>query len=99
MNTEKYFKILGIDHNTSPEEAKKAYKDLIDHWYTDSKSDDLQTRQNADNKIKEITEAYETVLPFFNQNKLGSEVNDEPEDAPKTWQAFILPVIIMRRKI
>ncbi len=84
MNTEQYFKIIGIDQDTSPDKAKQAYKDLINHWYSDSKSDDLQTRENAEKKIKEINEAYEEVLPFL------TEV-----DAPKTWHAFILPVIII----
>ncbi len=86
MNTEQYFEILGIDRNMSPDEAKQAYKDLINRWYSDSKSDDIETRQKAEKKIKEINEAYEKVFPFF---------NDDTEETPKTWKAFILPVIII----
>ncbi|MCP4105533.1 MAG: RIP metalloprotease RseP [Desulfobacteraceae bacterium] len=86
MNTEQYFEILGIDRNMSPDEAKQAYKDLINRWYSDSKSDDIETRQKAEKKIKEINEAYEKVFPFF---------NDDTEETPKTRKAFILPVIII----
>ncbi|MCP4344826.1 MAG: RIP metalloprotease RseP [Desulfobacterales bacterium] len=86
MNTEQYFEILGIDRNTSPDDAKQTYKDLINRWYSDSKSDDIETRQKAEKKIKEINEAYEKVLPFF---------NDDTEETPKTWKAFILPVIVI----
>lgn len=91
MNTEQYFKILGIDHDTSPDNVKQAYKDLISHWHQNSKSDDPEMQQNAENKIREINEAYEKVLPFFSQKQ-------DPESAqslPKAWYVIILTAIFI----
>ena len=59
-NSDKYYKILGIDKSATDEEIKKAYKKSAVKWHPDkwgNKSD--QEKANAEEKFKEIGKAYE----------------------------------------
>lgn len=51
-----YYQILGVDHNASAEEIKKAYRNLALKWHPD-KNKSLQ----ASAKFKEISEAYQVL--------------------------------------
>ena len=58
-----YYEILGVDKNASTEAIKSAYRKLALEWHPDrwvSKGDDK--RKEAEEKFKEITEAYETLI-------------------------------------
>ncbi len=48
-----YYKILGISHNASPEEIKKAYRKLAHRYHPDKGGDEK--------KFKEINEAYQVL--------------------------------------
>ena len=50
-----YYSILGIDRNANPEEIKKAYRKLAFEFHPDRNKDN----PNAENKFKDIAEAYE----------------------------------------
>src|SRR3989338_1893398 len=52
-----YYKILGVDHNASKEDIKKAYRRLA-HQYHPDKHTDEKMRKEAETRFKEITEAY-----------------------------------------
>ena len=52
-NKRDYYEILGTNKNASPEEIKKAYKDLAKKYHPDVSKD-----PNATEKFKEISEAY-----------------------------------------
>uniref|UniRef100_UPI00398E4331 dnaJ homolog subfamily B member 2 isoform X2 n=1 Tax=Pristiophorus japonicus TaxID=55135 RepID=UPI00398E4331 len=51
-----YYNILGVPHNSSPEDIKKAYRKLALRWHPDKNPDN---KEFAEKKFKEIAEAYE----------------------------------------
>ena len=53
-----YYAILGIDKNASDEEIKKAYRKMAKKWHPDANPDN---RKEAEEKFKEVGEAYETL--------------------------------------
>ena len=54
-----YYDILEINKNASPEVVEKAYKTLVKKYHPDLQSDG--SKQNAEEKMKELNEAYETI--------------------------------------
>ena len=58
-----YYKILGVSKNATEEEIKKAYRKLAMKYHPD-----LNPSKNAENKMKEINEAYEQVMKNKNQS-------------------------------
>lgn len=59
MNQKKdYYEILGVSRNASPEEIKKAYRQLVKKWHPDRHH---ENKKEAEEKFKEIQEAYEVL--------------------------------------
>lgn len=59
MNQKKdYYEILGVSRNATPEEIKKAYRQLVKKWHPDRHQ---ENKQIAEEKFKEIQEAYEVL--------------------------------------
>ncbi len=54
MASTDYYKALGVDKNTSPEDIKKAFRKLAVKYHPDRNPDD----KGAEDKFKEINEAY-----------------------------------------
>lgn len=52
-----YYKTLGLDKNATEDEIKKAYRKLAKKWHPDKNRDNSK----AEEKFKEIQEAYETL--------------------------------------
>ena len=53
-----YYAVLGIDKNASDDEIKKAYRKMAKKWHPDANPDN---RKEAEEKFKEIGEAYDTL--------------------------------------
>jgi curved DNA-binding protein len=64
MEYKDYYKILGVDRNSSNDEIKKAYRKLAKKYHPDLNPDD----KGAQEKFKDINEAYE-VLGDENKRK------------------------------
>ncbi len=62
MELEKCFEILDLQPGAGMEEIKAAYRDAVSVWHPDRFSHNLRLRKKAERKIKEINEAYETLM-------------------------------------
>jgi len=77
MDIRQCFDVLELDSNASIDEAKQAYKDMVNIWHPDRFSNNPRLKQKAEDKLKEINEAYEMMKSF-----LSSKKPLEPEKAP-----------------
>ncbi len=56
---DRYYEILELEPGASPEEVKRAYRDLAKVWHPDRFPNDPRLQLRAQEKLKEINEAYE----------------------------------------
>jgi len=78
MDIRQCFDILELARDATIDEAKQAYKDLVNIWHPDRFSNNPRLRQKAEERLKEVNEAYETVKSFLSLRKPL-----EPEKAPR----------------
>ena len=75
----RYYRVLGLEPGVSLEELKQTHKDLVKVWHPDRFADDPRLQQKAQEKLKEINEAYEQVLSdAFPAPRLTAPVADSP---------------------
>ena len=58
MNFKDYYQVLGVDRNASQQEIKKAFRQLALRYHPDR---NLNDPEQAEEKFKEINEAYEVL--------------------------------------
>ena len=58
MRPDEALKILGVGPGATPKEVKEAYRDLVKVWHPDRFGSDPRLRQKAEEKLKEINDAY-----------------------------------------
>ena len=58
VDTDKYYDILGLNPEATKEEIKQAYRDLAKVWHPDRFPNDPKLQLKAQEKLKEINEAY-----------------------------------------
>jgi len=79
MEIKKCFEILELDPNASVDEAKQAYKDIVNVWHPDRFSHNSRLKEKAEEKLKEINVAYETVSSLLSSKK---GIRPRPDQAP-----------------
>lgn len=71
MASKDYYKTLGVDKNATQDDIKKAYRDLAKKYHPD-----VSTEDNAEEKFKEVQEAYSVLSDNEkrqNYDRFGSE--------------------------
>ena len=84
MEIKKCFEVLELDPNASVDEAKQAYKDIVNVWHPDRFSHNSRLKEKAEEKLKEINVAYETVNSFLSSKK---GLRPRPDQAPQAKTA------------
>ena len=74
MDIEQSFEILELDHGASTDEIKQSYKDIVTVWHPDRFSNNPRLKQKAEEKLKEVNVAYDTLKSY-----LSSEQRMEPK--------------------
>lgn len=64
-----YCKVLGVDSSATPEEVKKAYRDLVKEWHPDRFLHNPRLHRNAQEKLREINEAYDQLQSLISNPK------------------------------
>ena len=90
MDIQRCFKILELDRDASPDEAKQAYKDIVNVWHPDRFSNNPRLKQKAEEKLKEVNIAYEMVKSFLSSNDAGAR--DKTEVAVEVGTRLFLNV-------
>jgi curved DNA-binding protein CbpA len=81
---DQYYNALGLEPGASMEEVKKARRDLVKVWHPDRFSNDPRLQQKAQEKLKEINEAYERLQSSYRGHRprvsrQGSKADPPPE--------------------
>lgn len=88
MRLEEAYRILEVDPGSSDFELKRAHRDLTKVWHPDRFGHDPALRQRAEEKLKTIHEAYETIREArgaFTPEAVAEEESDP--DAPESgWR-------------
>jgi len=79
-NLDQYYEILGLNPGASPGDVKQAYRNLVKIWHPDSFTAASLQKQMAEEKFKQITEAYQH-LRFYQPNS-PNEASNEVQPAP-----------------
>ena len=60
--SDRFYELLGVPPGASRQELKAAYRDLTKVWHPDRFAHDPRLQQKAEEKLKEINEAYEHLI-------------------------------------
>ena len=71
MDLQRCFEILELDPDASADDAKQAYKDLVNVWHPDRFTGNPRLREKSENRLKDINIAYETIRPVLLSRKTG----------------------------
>ena len=89
MSVRKCCEILGVSPGASAQEVKQAYRDLAKVWHPDRFQDSDRLRERAEEKLKQINDAYEYLkqgVPHEGFDESGSD-HSHAEDYPPQPQA------------
>ena len=72
------YALLGIKHNATPEQVKKAYRNMAKVWHPDRYTNDSALKAKAEVEIKKIDRAYATIKTYPT-NKIASVAKQNKE--------------------
>jgi len=84
----RYFEILGLKPGASLDEVKEAYLDLVKVWHPDRFAHDPKLQQKAQEKLKEINDAFQKVQDFLiNLHKYQQAAGPNKSEADETKES------------
>ena len=75
-NKKDFYEVLGVSKTATDEEIKKAYRKLAKKWHPDANPDN---KKEAEEKFKEVSEAYETLSNPQKRKMYDQFGADEPQ--------------------
>lgn len=73
------YEVLGVSRNATKEEIRDAYRDLIKRYHPDQFNNNPDMKALAEEKIKEINEAYKYLLDHFDDSRNAAESSKDEE--------------------
>jgi predicted Zn-dependent protease with MMP-like domain len=87
-----YYEILGIHHTATLEEIRQAYRKLVKTWHPDRfVGEDEQIRQEAESRIRQITEAYSVLTNPTQRTEYDDDNGYIDHRAPFTTSNTYIP--------
>lgn len=85
MRLDESYRLLDLDPRATDEEVRRAYRDLTKVWHPDRFGHDAALRRKAEEKLKAINEAYETIRAAqpSHSSPPRSAATSAPEEAPR----------------
>lgn len=88
-NLDRYYEMLELTPEATPEEIKQAYRDLVKVWHPDRFAHDPRLQRKAQEKLKKLNEAYERLQSFqpifrFKTSESRSQQRKPPESSKPT---------------
>ena len=90
--SDRYYELLGVAPGTNGHELKEAYRDLAKVWHPDRFSHDPRLQLKAQEKLKEINEAYDRLT----SGKVGRPTRPAP--APPEPRAPAAAAAVVRKR-
>lgn len=75
---EKLLELFGLDKDFTKEELEQAYRDLVQVWHPDRYSYNPRLRKKAEEKLKEINNAYQILLTALAESRTVSAEGTSP---------------------
>jgi hypothetical protein len=83
MDIEKCFEILRVLPDSSLNEVKQAYRDLVNVWHPDRFSHNDRLRKKAEEELKRINFAYQEILKYLSFEQERLRLRSEEEERMK----------------
>lgn len=98
LNYTRCYQALDVLPGTEWQDIRAAYRNLVQKWHPDRFPDDLGQRSLAEEKLKEVTEAYRVLEQYYRKNGMtpgastptsepAPDYHSRPEPAPTYEQA------------
>ena len=79
-----YYKILGVDKNSTEQEIKKAYKKLAIKWHPDKNNQSEEAQKLAEKTFRDVNDAYTVLSDTKKKNMFDNGMDPHnPEEAGK----------------
>ena len=75
--------VLKLGEKATMDEIKKAYRESCKKWHPDQI--DLTTKDEANQKMQEINEAYQTILRYCNEYTYSFKPRGDENFDPESW--------------
>lgn len=80
MTIRRSFEILELQRGATLDDARQAYKDIVNVWHPDRFTANPRLKHKAEQKMKEVNLAYETVKASFQKSTLSNGTLTEEAD-------------------
>jgi DnaJ-class molecular chaperone len=86
MDIQRCFEVLELDPDAGVDDAKQAYRDMVNIWHPDRFSSNPRLQKKSEERLKEINIAYETIRPVLSAPKSDTRASEQqikPEKKPE----------------